>query len=146
MLAIVFLVVIVGATDRRAPAGFALIAVALCLKLIHPIDTPVINHSVSPAPSRGMVGFVSAEPWLSSGCLPRPHRGRVPRQSGLPADHRCPEGLTVDTTEVEDRARDRAPTWVATPVARAGQLHMAGAPEAHGRLRAGRGPVAARAR
>jgi aquaporin Z len=46
-----FLFVILGATDKRAPAGFAPIAIGLCLTLIHLISIPVTNTSVNPARS-----------------------------------------------------------------------------------------------
>ena len=46
-----FLIVILGATDPRAPAGFAPIAIGLCLTLIHLITIPVTNTSVNPARS-----------------------------------------------------------------------------------------------
>jgi len=52
-----FLVVILGATDRRAPAGFAPIAIGLCLTLIHLISIPVTNTSVNPARSTGVALF-----------------------------------------------------------------------------------------
>lgn len=48
-----FLVVIMGATDKRAPAGFAPIAIGLALTLIHLISIPVTNTSVNPARSAG---------------------------------------------------------------------------------------------
>jgi aquaporin Z len=48
-----FLFVILGATDKRAPAGFAPIAIGLCLTLIHLISIPVTNTSVNPARSTG---------------------------------------------------------------------------------------------
>jgi aquaporin Z len=48
-----FLIVIMGATDDRAPAGFAPIAIGLCLTLIHLISIPVSNTSVNPARSTG---------------------------------------------------------------------------------------------
>jgi len=52
-----FLVVILGATDRRAPPGFAPIAIGLCLTLIHLISIPVTNTSVNPARSTGVAVF-----------------------------------------------------------------------------------------
>jgi aquaporin Z len=52
------LVVILGATDPRAPAGFAPIAIGLCLTLIHLIGIPVSNVSVNPARSTGPALFV----------------------------------------------------------------------------------------
>ena len=52
-----FLIVILGATDRRAPAGFAPIAIGLALTLIHLISIPVTNTSVNPARSKGVALF-----------------------------------------------------------------------------------------
>ena len=54
----VFLFVIMGATDARAPKGFAPIAIGLCLTLIHLISIPVTNTSVNPARSTGVAVFV----------------------------------------------------------------------------------------
>ena len=63
-----FLLVILGATDKRAPAGFAPIAIGLCLTLIHLISIPVTNTSVNPARSTGVAVFVgdwaTAQLWL----------------------------------------------------------------------------------
>ena len=53
-----FLLVILGATDKRAPAGFAPIAIGLALTLIHLISIPVTNTSVNPARSTGVTLFV----------------------------------------------------------------------------------------
>jgi aquaporin Z len=53
-----FLIVILGATDKRAPAGFAPIAIGLGLTLIHLISIPVTNTSVNPARSTGVALFV----------------------------------------------------------------------------------------
>jgi aquaporin Z len=53
-----FLLVICGATDKRAPSGFAPIAIGLCLTLIHLIGIPVTNLSVNPARSTGPAIFV----------------------------------------------------------------------------------------
>ena len=53
-----FLIVILGATDKRAPAGFAPIAIGLCLTLIHLISIPITNTSVNPARSTGVALFV----------------------------------------------------------------------------------------
>ncbi len=53
-----FLVVILGATDKRAPAGLAPIAIGLCLTLIHLVSIPVTNTSVNPARSTGPALFV----------------------------------------------------------------------------------------
>jgi aquaporin Z len=54
----VFLFVILGSTDKRAPAGLAPIAIGLCLTLIHLISIPVTNTSVNPARSTGPALFV----------------------------------------------------------------------------------------
>ncbi len=53
-----FLIIILGATDKRAPAGFAPIAIGLGLTLIHLISIPVTNTSVNPARSTGVALFV----------------------------------------------------------------------------------------
>jgi aquaporin Z len=52
-----FLLIILGATDKRAPAGFAPIAIGLGLTLIHLISIPVTNTSVNPARSTGVAVF-----------------------------------------------------------------------------------------
>ena len=57
VLTAMFLFVIMGATDSRAPAGFAPIAIGLCLTLIHLISIPVSNTSVNPARSSGVALF-----------------------------------------------------------------------------------------
>lgn len=58
VLTFMFLMIILGATDRRAPAGFAPIAIGLGLTLIHLIGIPVTNLSVNPARSTGPAIFV----------------------------------------------------------------------------------------
>jgi aquaporin Z len=57
VMTMMFLVVILGATDKRAPQGFAPIAIGLCLTLIHLISIPVTNTSVNPARSTGVALF-----------------------------------------------------------------------------------------
>ena len=68
VLTFIFLVVIMGATDGRAPAGFAPIAIGLCLTLIHLISIPVDNTSVNPARSTGVAlfagGWAISQLWL----------------------------------------------------------------------------------
>ncbi|WP_298607291.1 aquaporin Z [uncultured Thiothrix sp.] len=63
-----FLIIIMGATDERAPKGFAPIAIGLALTLIHLISIPVTNTSVNPARSTGVALFVGnwaiAQLWL----------------------------------------------------------------------------------
>src|SRR4249920_4198602 len=58
VMTFMFLVVILGATHKRASAGFAGIAIGLCLTLIHLISIPVTNTSVNPARSTGPALFV----------------------------------------------------------------------------------------
>jgi len=58
VMTMVFLVVILGATDTRAPQGFAPLAIGLTLTLIHLISIPVTNTSVNPARSTGVALFV----------------------------------------------------------------------------------------
>jgi len=63
-----FLLVILGATDKRAPQGFAPIAIGLCLTLIHLVSIPVTNTSVNPARSTGVAifagGWALSQLWL----------------------------------------------------------------------------------
>lgn len=58
VMTMMFLFVIMGATDKAAPAGFAPLAIGLCLTLIHLISIPVTNTSVNPARSTGVAVFV----------------------------------------------------------------------------------------
>ncbi len=58
VMTFMFLIIILGATDRRAPSGFAPIAIGLGLTLIHLISIPVTNTSVNPARSTGVAVFV----------------------------------------------------------------------------------------
>lgn len=68
VLTLFFVIIILGATDKRAPAGFAPIAIGLALTLIHLISIPVTNTSVNPARSTGVAVFVGdwavAQLWL----------------------------------------------------------------------------------
>ena len=68
VLTFMFLMIILGSTDRRAPAGFAPLAIGLGLTLIHLIGIPVTNLSVNPARSTGPAVFVGgwalAQLWL----------------------------------------------------------------------------------
>lgn len=68
VLTAVFLFVIMGATDERAPAGMAPLAIGLCLTLIHLISIPVTNTSVNPARSTGPAllegGIALSQLWL----------------------------------------------------------------------------------
>lgn len=58
VMTMMFLFIILGATDKRAPQGFAPIAIGLGLTLIHLISIPVTNTSVNPARSTGVALFV----------------------------------------------------------------------------------------
>ena len=68
VMTMMFLLIILGATDKRAPQGFAPLAIGLGLTLIHLISIPVTNTSVNPARSTGVALFVGdwaiAELWL----------------------------------------------------------------------------------
>ncbi len=68
VLTMMFLIVILGATDKRAPQGLAPIAIGLCLTLIHLISIPVTNTSVNPARSTGVAlfagGWAISQLWL----------------------------------------------------------------------------------
>lgn len=68
VMTMMFLIVILGATDKRAPQGLAPIAIGLCLTLIHLISIPVTNTSVNPARSTGVAIYVGdwavAQLWL----------------------------------------------------------------------------------
>jgi len=68
VMTMMFLIVILGSTDRRAPAGLAPIAIGFCLTLIHLISIPVTNTSVNPARSTGVAvyvgGWAISQLWL----------------------------------------------------------------------------------
>ena len=61
VMTFMFLMVILGATDHRAPQGFAPAAIGLCLTLIHLISIPITNTSVNPARSTGVAVFAGTE-------------------------------------------------------------------------------------
>src|SRR5262245_38953018 len=58
VMTMMFLLVILGSTDKRSPQGFAPVAIGLCLTLIHLISIPVTNTSVNPARSTGVAVYV----------------------------------------------------------------------------------------
>ena len=68
VMTMMFLIVILGSTDERAPQGLAPIAIGLCLTLIHLISIPVTNTSVNPARSTGVAifagGWALQQLWL----------------------------------------------------------------------------------
>jgi aquaporin Z len=101
VLTAMFLLVIMGSTDARAPKGLAPIAIGLCLTLIHLIGIPVTNVSVNPARSTGPALFVGgwamAQLWLfwlapiagalSGGVLYRALFEQKPAAGALPTSH-----------------------------------------------------------
>ena len=88
LLTAVFLYVILGATDSRAPQGFAPIAIGLVLTLIHLVSIPISNTSVNPARSTGVAFFNGdGAPATALGVLVGPdHRCRH-RRGDLPPHH-----------------------------------------------------------
>jgi len=68
VMTFMFLMVILGATDARAPQGFAPLAIGLCLTLVHLVSIPVTNTSVNPARSTGPAiivgGWALAQLWM----------------------------------------------------------------------------------
>ena len=64
VLTAIFLYIILGATDRRAPQGFAPVAIGLALTLIHLISIPISNTSVNPARSLGVAVYAGSEPLM----------------------------------------------------------------------------------
>lgn len=64
ILTAIFLYVILGATDDRAPQGFAPVAIGLALTLIHLVSIPISNTSVNPARSLGVAWFAGSEPLM----------------------------------------------------------------------------------
>jgi aquaporin Z len=80
-----FLMIILGSTDTRAPAGFAPIAIGLGLTLIHLISIPITNTSVNPARSTGPAliqgGIALQQLWMFSGGAADRRR---PWWSGMP--------------------------------------------------------------
>lgn len=67
VMTMMFLIVLLGATGRRAPKGLAPIAIGLCLTLLHLISIPVTNTSVNPARSTGVALFAGdavSQLWL----------------------------------------------------------------------------------
>jgi aquaporin Z len=77
VLTAVFLWVILGVTSKKAPVGFAPLAIGLALTLIHLISIPVSNTSVNPARSLGVAWFAGGTPWGRCGCSSW-HRWSVP--------------------------------------------------------------------
>ena len=89
VMTMMFLLVILGATDKRAPQGFAPIAIGLCLTLIHLISIPVTNTSVNPGAQhrRGALRRrLGDRPAVA--VLGGPDRRRAPRRGGVPVRRR----------------------------------------------------------
>ena len=124
VMTFMFLMIILGATDRRAPQGFAPIAIGLGLTLIHLISIPVTNTSVNPARSTGPAVFVGgwalAQLWLFwvapliGAILARDrlsdHRG-AGRQPGA-AGHRHPEVTAMPEREPVGRRHSARPVTI----------------------------------
>ena len=122
VLTFMFLMIILGATDKRAPAGFAPIAIGLGLTLIHLVGIPVTNLSVNPARSTGPAVIVGgwaiaatlavlggadrrrrpSPVWPIPGWRPRKHH-RVSRRARSPIDAGRP------------RSRERSRSTVTSP-------------------------------
>ena len=68
VMTMIFMIVILGATDSRAPQELAPVAIGLCLTLIHLLSIPVTNTSVNPARSTGVAvyvgGWAMTQLWL----------------------------------------------------------------------------------
>ncbi len=107
VMTMMFLLIILGATDKRAPQGFAPLAIGLGLTLIHLISIPVTNTSVNPARSTGVALYVGG--WAVRPVvvvLDRSDRRRAARSGRLPL-HRRRGTLVV---------RERGlPTWTSAP-------------------------------
>jgi len=105
VLTFFFLMIILGATDKRAPAGFAPIAIGLGLTLIHLIGIPVTNLSVNPARSTGPA-LVRAPPLAKFGCS-----GQL-QSLALSS----PGSLILRSLKTSSRLIDSTPTNAATSV------------------------------
>lgn len=109
VMTFMFLIVILGSTDERAPKGFAPIAIGLALTLIHLISIPVTNTSVNPARSTGPALFVGgwavAQLWLFwfAPILGALIAGAAYRWLG--ASERGAAALTVEPTGAAARSR-----------------------------------------
>jgi aquaporin Z len=103
VLTFAFLMIILGSTDKRAPSGFAPIAIGLGLTLIHLVGIPVTNLSVNPARSTGPAVFVGgwalAQLWLfwvapiaggAAAGLAYPMLARDPAEKKVPAPAAAP--------------------------------------------------------
>lgn len=106
VMTMMFLFVIMGATDKRAPQGFAPIAIGLCLTLIHLISIPVTNTSVNPARSTGVAVFAGGWAVTQSAFLGRtPHRWN-PWRIDI-SGPRAKQGLRKRTGHFHERAIGR---------------------------------------
>ena len=110
VMTLFFLLIILGATDRRAPAGFAPIAIGLGLTLIHLISIPVTNTSVNPARSTGpalirrRLGAAAAVAVLGGADCRRGHR-----RTGVSLARKRKAGLGLISTSGWRATRVRVP-------------------------------------
>lgn len=84
VLTAIFLYIILGATNRRAPQGFAPVAIGLALTLIHLISIPISNTSVNPARSLGIAVYAGSEPLMQVWAFFVPPRCSVPPSPASP--------------------------------------------------------------
>ncbi|BAZ09421.1 transmembrane water channel [Calothrix sp. NIES-4071] len=113
ILTFIFLIVILGATDGRAPKGFAPIAIGLALTLIHLISIPITNTSVNPARSTGPAIFAGVElfkqVWLFwvapilGAILAGLFYSKVLGESGAQVAGEAPHKLSVDADDYSRR-------------------------------------------
>ncbi len=129
VLTFAFLMIILGSTDKRAPAGFAPIAIGLGLTLIHLIGIPVTNLSVNPARSTGPAivvgGWALGQLWLFWAA---PIAGAVaaglayPMLAGDTAEKAAPPAKPAREEEPEEEEEEEAPK----PAAKVSKLQKGG--------------------
>ena len=106
MLTAFFLYIILGATDGRAPVGFAPIAIGLGLTLIHLISIPVTNTSVNPAVRPRSPSSTAVTPRRSSGCSGWP-RSSVPPSPARPTPRSPASAARASTSRARPSTPDR---------------------------------------
>ena len=119
VLTAIFLYIILGATDDRAPKGFAPIAIGLGLTLIHLASIPVTNTSVNPARSIGVAWFAGgrrASPSSGSSSWPRSSAPRSPASATRSSPASTPRSMrasptTRNTEDPNPPVRIAPPAW-----------------------------------